>query len=271
MPPLSPAEAALTALAQTVGARALLAFLALLALLLLAAGLLALSVRRAARRRGTRDAHPLARLAQRLGLGFALILGAGFVFAAIAGQIGTGESLARIDVVFSDAVHSGTSARALQVFGWVTHFGDPATLTGLSIVVAVGLLARGERLLAFAYVLAVGGNAVLNPALKRVFERARPLHENGPSLAEGWSFPSGHSSGALVAYGMLAYVLMRTLPHAWHLPAVLFATAAAFSVGASRVFLQVHFARDVVAGLASGTAWLVACIVSVELARGQRR
>ena len=33
MPPLSPTEAALTALAQTVGARALLAFLALLALL----------------------------------------------------------------------------------------------------------------------------------------------------------------------------------------------------------------------------------------------
>ena len=70
---------------------------------------------------------------------------------------------------------------------------------------------------------------------------------------------------------MLAYVLLRTLPRAWHLPAVLAASAIAFSVGASRVFLQAHFATDVVAGFASGSAWLVACIVSAEATRHYRR
>lgn len=268
-PPPSPAEAALTALAQAVGAHATQAFVLLLVLLLLAVGLLAWSARRFAQRRNGRIAHPLARLALRLGVAFALIVGAAFVFAEIADEVADGDSLVRIDQAFSDAVLASTSPAAMQVFGWVTHLGDPITLFALCVVVGLALVARGQRLLAFAYVAAVAGNALLNPALKGVFERVRPLDERGLPWAEGYSFPSGHSSGALVAYGMLAYVLLRTLPRGAHLPAVLLATAAAFSVGASRVFLQAHFASDVVAGFASGTAWLAACIVSVEWTRGR--
>ena len=49
--------------------------------------------------------------------------------------------------------------------------------------------------------------------------------------------------------------------------AVLLATALAFTIGCSRVFLQVHFASDVLAGFASGTAWLAVCIGAQELIR----
>lgn len=270
MPAPSPADLAAVALAQAVGAHALQAFAALLALLLLGAGLLAASMRRFERRRRSRSAHPVAQLALRLGIGFAAIVGAGLVFAAIAGEIGPGDSLARIDHAFSAAVHQSTPEGALRVFALVTHLGDPLALTFVCMAGTLALLARGERLLGWAFAGAIGGNALLNPALKRVFERVRPLGDGGLPLADGWSFPSGHSSGALVAYGMLAYVLLRTLPRDWHLGAVLLACAAAFSVGASRVFLQVHFASDVVAGFASGTAWLATCILSVEWVRGAR-
>jgi undecaprenyl-diphosphatase len=112
---------------------------------------------------------------------------------------------------------------------------------------------------------------LINTALKRAFERARPLHDLEATTFAGYSFPSGHSSGALVAYGMLAYVLMRTLPRGWHLPAAMLCAAAAFSVGASRIFLQAHFATDVAAGFASGSAWLAICILSVEWAHRERR
>ena len=99
----------------------------------------------------------------------------------------------------------------------------------------------------------------------------RPPHEVGLPVAHGWSFPSGHSSGAVVAYGMLAYVLLRTLPSRWHLPVVLAATALAFAVGCSRIFLEAHYASDVLAAFASGTAWLTACIVGIEIARRRVR
>jgi len=270
MPPSTPTEVALTALAQAAGMHALPVFVGLLALLLVAVGMVDWSVRRVARQRRGREVHPLESLAVGLVLGFALVVGAGYLFAVLAQEVVAVEGLARVDQAFSDAVHRSTSASVLQAFGWITHLGDPATLLALAVGVVGVLLVRGERLLALAYVMAVGGNTLLNPALKRVFERSRPLATDGLAF-DGWSFPSGHSSGSLVAYGMLAYVLMRTLGRGWHRPAVLLAAAVAFTVGASRIFLQAHFASDVLAGFASATAWLTVCIVSTELVRRRRR
>ena len=115
---------------------------------------------------------------------------------------------------------------------------------------------------------------MLNTVLKRIFERTRPVHDNLRAFADGWSFPSGHASGSLVAYGMLAYLAVRLLPARWsdaRLPALLLATAVVFIVCASRVFVQVHFATDVLAGMASGSAWLAVCIGALELVRYHRQ
>ena len=272
MQPLpSATERAATALAEAVGGHALATFVALLALLLVAVALLALSAERVARRRGGRTLHPWARLTLGVGLGFALIVGAALAFAAIAERVVDGGAAQRVDQAFMDAVHRSTSAAAVEAFQAITRLGDPPTLAVLCVIGALGLWWRGERVLSIAFAAAIAGNALLNPALKLVFERVRPLDAQGMPRADGWSFPSGHSSGSLVAYGMLAYVLLRTLPRAWHLPAVLAASAVAFAVGSSRVFVQAHFASDVLAGFASGSAWLVTCIVSAELALGWQR
>jgi membrane-associated phospholipid phosphatase len=93
------------------------------------------------------------------------------------------------------------------------------------------------------------------------------MHDHGLLLEHGWSFPSGHASGAVATYGMLAYVLTRLLPERWH--AAILATAAviALSTGFSRVFLQVHFLSDVIAGFACGLAWLTLCIAGVEVSQ----
>ena len=261
----------LTALARSLGANALAWFFAAFAVLLAATGVLVSILRRHARTRRARRAAALPVLAPRFGLGFVVIVAAAALFAAIAGEIGAGEELGRLDQVLSAAVGKSTSPRALALFGWVTRLGDPATLTALCVIVAIALVACGKRPLAAAWVLAIAGNAVLNVTLKGVFERVRPVHDNGLPLADGWSFPSGHSSGALVSYGMLAYVVIRAVPAAWPLPVVLLAVALAFATGCSRVFLQMHYATDVIAGFASGAAWLAICIVSIEATRLPRR
>ena len=78
---------------------------------------------------------------------------------------------------------------------------------------------------------------------------------------------AGKRYGVRVTILMLAYVALRMLPGRWHLPMILLAAAIAFSTGFSRIYLQAHYLSDVVAGFASGTAWLVVCIGSLELAR----
>ncbi|MDP3821548.1 MAG: phosphatase PAP2 family protein [Burkholderiales bacterium] len=257
--------------AAAVGAHALAVFLALLVvvLLLVAAGgwlLRSHLLPQAQSRLG-----PLALVLMSAAIGFALVLGAASLFAEIAEHLGSGAAMSLADEALTAAIRAHVAPATLAVFAVLTHFGDPITLTLLGTVVALLLWWQRRRALALGWVIALGGNALLNPALKRVFERVRPVHEVGLINELGWSFPSGHTSGATVAYGMLAYVAMRTLPQPWHAPLVLAATALAFTVGCSRVFLQVHFASDVLAGFASGAAWLTVCIVSVELARVYRR
>lgn len=206
-------------------------------------------------------------LALRTALGIAaLLLGAGF-FTVLAGKLDVGLELGRADQVFADALRAHVPPAALPFFALITHLADTAVLTGLCITVAMALVSLGRPALAVGWVVAVAGNGLLNDSLKQVFARARPLHTDGLALAPGFSFPSGHSSGAVVAYGMLAYLALRLLPAKWHLPALLTAVTIAFSVGVSRLFLRVHFASDVVAGFMSGAAWLAVCIIGMELLR----
>jgi len=217
---------------------------------------------------------PLTWLLGQLALGFVLIVSAAALFAEIAENLGNGRKLGALDLLFSDTVRATAPLGALKVFAVLTHLGDTATLTGLCIVGAGVLLRLRQRALCIGWIVAFAGNALLNRLLKSLFQRTRPVHDNVLAMADGWSFPSGHASGSLVAYGMLAYLLLRLLPARWsaaRLPLVALAVALAFTVGSSRVFLQVHFASDVLAGFASGTAWLTVCIGVLELARWRTR
>lgn len=264
-------EANLIAVAEFAGEHAMGLFFAALLALSLATVLIWRLARRYAVPRERSRLPPLGYLVLHLSIGFAVIVGAGAVFAEIADELGAEEDLGDLDEAFTAALSKSISMGTAQAFALLTRLGDTITLTVLCIAVAAVLVLHGRRWLALAWTLTVAGNAVLNTSLKLIFQRARPVHDAALVTADGWSFPSGHASGAVVGYGMLAYVLVRQLPGHWHLPVILLAAAFAFAIGCSRVFLRVHFPSDVAAGFASGTLWLAVCIGSVELSRYYRR
>lgn len=206
-----------------------------------------------------------------LALGAGAVLASAALFAEMMEALDAGEAMGAFDTRLAETLANGLPPLALRLFGLATHLGDPVTLTGLVVAVAVALLLRRRRWLALGWVAACAGNGLLNRQLKSVFERVRPVHEHGFAVADGFSFPSGHSSGSVVVYGMLAYLAVRLMPARWHLASVLLAAALAFSMGASRVLLQVHWASDVLAGFASGLAWLTVCVTSIELLRRYHR
>ncbi len=210
---------------------------------------------------------PVRALILRMGIGLTVILLCSLVFTTLAGELGAGETLSRVDRSFIEALRISVTAPVVQTFAVLTHLGDTATLTGLCVGVAIALVVLGRWGLMLGWVAAVAGNGVLNTALKQIFSRVRPIELGGMTLEDGFSFPSGHSSGAVVAYGMLAYLALRLLPFRWHLPALILAMTLAFTVGSSRLFLRVHFASDVIAGFASGAAWLALCVTASEVVR----
>lgn len=101
----------------------------------------------------------------------------------------------------------------------------------------------------------VAGTAVsvwlVNPGLKRVFQRDRPDVRDVVEPTSRWSFPSGHATAA-AAFATLLVLL--AWPTRARLPVTIGAVVSVALVGASRLVLGVHFPTDLVAGTALGTA-----------------
>lgn len=99
-------------------------------------------------------------------------------------------------------------------------------------------------------------SSVLNQALKHFFERPRP--EFAMLQQSGHSFPSGHAMIGGAFYGLLIYIVWRTVrvkSLRWALAVLL--TLLILLIGYSRVYLKVHYATDVLAGYALGFLWLM--------------
>lgn len=267
--PLSPLSPLVVA-AQQLGAHALPWFLCLLALSVLGAGAACHVLQKRHFKAQDTEEPSEPRIALGLASGFVLILLASSLFAWIASNISDGRVLGQADHALTDAIATHLPWAALVTFSWITHLGDAAFLGPVCLLVAAVLWWHAHRGLALGWMLALGGIVVLNPALKHIFERARPIHEHGLALETSYSFPSGHSAGAIVSYGMLLYLVLRTLPARWHVPGAMAAAGAIVTIACSRIFLQVHFASDVAAGLLTGFAWLLVCVGSLEYARHRK-
>ncbi|MBC8119732.1 MAG: phosphatase PAP2 family protein, partial [Burkholderiaceae bacterium] len=172
--------------------------------------------------------------------------------------------VALADQALTDAIRRTVSLSTLQVFAALTVLANTPVQWAVAIVGALILLWRRDYFLTTFWIAAIAGNGTLTRVLKATFERARPLRDHDLFAVQGWSFPSGHASGAVAIYGALSYVLIRSTPTGWHLPIVLGATAIAFTTGCGRIFLQVHYASDVLAGFAFGLAWLSVCVMTAE-------
>lgn len=194
---------------------------------------------------------------------FTLVL-AGATMAELAESGRTGGHWGALDDAIAQGMRAQADTAVLQWFAALTHLGDSWVLAGGTIVVAVALWVRQHRLLATGWLVAMAGNGALTKILKELFERVRPEHVHGIAQADGFSFPSGHSSASMAAYAMLAYLATRLLPRPWHMPAVLAAVALIFTTGWSRVVLQVHYASDVLAGWLLAGTWVLCTVLIME-------
>lgn len=146
-----------------------------------------------------------------------------------------------------------------------TMLGDPLVLWPLMIGVGALLLVRRHwnEAIALAICGLLGGG--LNQLLKVSYQRIRPDIVPSPFNPTSFSFPSGHAMGAMLCYGILAYLLARRLRTRW-LRALVGVVAALLilAIGFSRVYFGVHYPTDIIGGYLAGAIWLV---VSVECLR----
>lgn len=143
-------------------------------------------------------------------------------------------------------------------------------LTGFALVTAWLLYRRRPRPAAFT-VVTVTGSAVLNAAVKRAVQRARPVVTDPLTTATGLSFPSGHAQSSVVTYATLLLIFWPAMRATWRRVAVTVAAAMVLGIGLSRVALSVHYVSDVLAGYLLGMAWFVTMTAMFAAWRQERR
>ena len=220
-----------------------------------------------ARDRSLRGLWARIRLAEFSVLAAVLLVAGGLLaFMTLAQEIREGGTRAFDRAILLALRHPDDLARPIGP-GWlqslardITAFGGTGILVLISLAV-IGFLAlahkRGAAILVFA---SVGGGILLSSLLKSGFERPRP--DLVPHAVQVYtaSFPSGHAMLSALTYLTLGALLARIQPNRRLKFYILgLAVLLTFLVGASRVYLGVHWPTDVLGGWCMGAAWAMLC------------
>ena len=156
----------------------------------------------------------------------------------------------------SDPIGSRSFEEAMRD---ITGLGGFTVVTLVTVVAVLAFLIHGRR----RHAMVLAGTVLLaelsSDIAKTVYARPRPDLVPHGSYVYSASFPSGHSTMSAATYLTLA-VLIASLEPNRGTKAMVFVLAAAMivSIGASRVYLGVHWPSDVLAGWCLGAAWALA-------------
>jgi undecaprenyl-diphosphatase len=174
------------------------------------------------------------------------------------------QTINRFDQSLTQWVASFVGQSTRPFFEFMTMLGVPISITLITIaIIGTGLYTSNMRLAASGAVIPL--TVLVGAILKMTFERARPVTEYALNMKlKTFSFPSGHSSGSMIAFGLLAYIAFVKLPSPFNYIAAGLLALVPIFVGISRVYLGAHFPSDVLAGWLLG---LIALAIVILLVR----
>lgn len=152
---------------------------------------------------------------------------------------------------------------------WLTTVALAITATGATDVVLpllafVALLAtRGTwtrrliRAVVACSVLLVGVGVRL--AVSDLVARPRPSAADWAGYAAGYAYPSGHTTAAAMAAGLIGWLVIARFGRRAAFSIVVVVTSWAAAVGMTRAYLGVHWPTDVLGGWFLGLAWVCGC------------
>ena len=155
----------------------------------------------------------------------------------------------------------------------LTSLGSTAVLTLLTILVIGLVMIRRNWRSALFIAAATGGGALLSALLKIDYARPRPTLVSHLVDVSSASFPSGHAMNSAIVYLTLGLLGARAVPDALARRYIIgVAVLLTLIVGATRVYLGVHWPTDVLAGWCAGAAWALLCwgVAEALRSRGSR-
>ena len=136
----------------------------------------------------------------------------------------------------------------------ITQLGGAIFLIILSLALIISLKNKKVSILILLNLII---STTLNQVLKFIIQRPRPT-EFRIIDEKGYSFPSGHSMVSAAFYGFLIYLIYKNIKNKylkWGLITLL--SCIVILIGTSRIYLGVHYASDVIAGILISISYLI--------------
>ena len=192
------------------------------------------------------------------------------LFGEIADNIIDRDELAQFDGRLAAWIQPYRTPGRQSLANWVSHLGTVPVMTAFAALIIATLFRREWKAVAAGWLFLAGGGELVEQILKRTFRRDRPPASEHWLVAGGFSFPSGHSMGAMVGYGLMTYlILLRVRRPLARIAVIACGVAIVVAIGFSRIVLRVHFFTDVIGGFAAGIVWISLAIATVEVARSR--
>ena len=144
--------------------------------------------------------------------------------------------------------------RSMEV---ITFLGKHNLLIPLNFILIAFFIYKKQKWFAVRIAALSLSSLLLMFLLKFYFQRDRPLL---PVIGEakGFSFPSGHALISVVFYGLFIHAIWHEIKIKWlRILLVCILSILILLIAFSRIYLRVHYASDVIAGIAVGFIWLV--------------
>src|SRR2546430_4184918 len=124
----------------------------------------------------------------------------------------------------------------------------------------------------FVFAVMMTGESLLNVLLKHLFHRHRPVLEHPLVTLTSYGFPSGHTMGVTVLFGLLALFLAKTVSSAGAALAYFIAAGLVILlIGLTRGYLCAHFLSGVLCAFAASVVLLTFCWTALGTLRRRQK
>lgn len=196
-----------------------------------------------------------------------LLLIAGYIAILLSGiveEIVEAEEISALDSRISELLEPLRDPVIVEIFRWITGFGDLPALISVAVVASAFLWIEGKHNSITGLWISVIGANITTYLGKYGFDRDRPDFVTDITVHTA-SFPSGHATASVAVFGYIAYTIIRDLPATRQRYEVIFWSLILIAlIGFSRIFLNVHHSSDVAAGFLVGSLWLLIGIMVSE-------
>jgi undecaprenyl-diphosphatase len=186
---------------------------------------------------------------RQLGLGL-LFLSTSLAFILVALFVKYSQLFSGLNLSVLDYLQSVRTHHADQFMVVISLLASGPSAAVISLVVLVGLLLKRHWIAAGHWLVAVGLAGIAKEVIKPVMAIVRPQVVSLPP--DSFSFPSGHTLGAVVIYGLLASFIARELKPKYSWLIYFIASILFILVGLSRLYLGVHWFTDILGSLFLG-------------------